>query len=742
MRGLLVIILMIFPTLSQAQTVVVRSGDHDGFSRLVLEIGAVVDWAMGRTEDGYEFQLASKDRNYDLSQVYKLISHDRLSAIGVDPVSGNLLLKMSCVCHAQPFEFRPGVVVIDLRDGRPPAGSSFELTLDEKNPSQPLSTQKPRALTRPVEEAPAFDWLRLSKAGKPSDAARFSAIPIPAPGADLAPLRDNLMRQLSDGATRGVVQMTVPSRPDAAAGVFPTPEPVQRTQIRIGAEVSIASGLAEQPAHALTADGGTCVSDEQLDILTWGGEGTVASQMGSMLTGLIGEFDRPDPEAVQKAVRFYLYLGFGAEALQLLRSLDVAPADLQILETMAHVLDGDSDPDGAFAGMMACETSASLWAILASPEGSAVKMLNTTAIMRSFSLLPLHLRRHLGPALTKGFLARGDTETARSLVNAILRAPGDPGQGARLVEAALDQTTGKPGAAKIALGLLAAENGPNAVEALIALIDARVAGGETVEPDLVTNVAALAQANRGTELGKRLLRSHALALASSGDFDAAFMLSKVAPDFAAEIWGLLAQSGPDTALLTHAVLPKSEPLPEVPLDTRRQLSERLIALGFADPALHWLPNTSENSNQVPPDDRLLAARAQMLKNDAHATLRLLAGLHTPDADHLRAEAQARLGNHRLAAELFAALGETDAEQRAAREARAWDMVSREAEEPWKSAARLVVAAPEITYADNAVALVAPYEPLASGRKLLEESGAARENLKALLVQVPSLPVVE
>ncbi len=52
-RFLLVLLWCVLPSLAQAAPVVVKSGEHDGFTRLVMDFGKPVDWTVGRSLDGW-----------------------------------------------------------------------------------------------------------------------------------------------------------------------------------------------------------------------------------------------------------------------------------------------------------------------------------------------------------------------------------------------------------------------------------------------------------------------------------------------------------------------------------------------------------------------------------------------------------------------------------------------------------------------------------------------------------------
>ena len=113
MIRLIFMVWLAFTTLATAAPVVVKSGEHDGFTRLVLEYQSPVDWLVGRTEDGYALRIANETPNYVLTETFKVIGKSRLAGISTDPASGVLNLAIACACYAIPFEFRPGIVVID-----------------------------------------------------------------------------------------------------------------------------------------------------------------------------------------------------------------------------------------------------------------------------------------------------------------------------------------------------------------------------------------------------------------------------------------------------------------------------------------------------------------------------------------------------------------------------------------------------------------------------------------------------
>lgn len=165
MRYILILFLFLAaPVLAQTSTVTVKSGDHSAFTRLVLTFPTPVDWTLGRTGGGYGLRIAKPGLRYDLASVYRVITKERLRSIWVDPASGDLLLGVDCPCHAVPFELGSTTLVIDIKDGPPPQGSSFELSLGDGTtaaPIQPAPVQRPRQSTR---REGGYEWLNQDAA--------------------------------------------------------------------------------------------------------------------------------------------------------------------------------------------------------------------------------------------------------------------------------------------------------------------------------------------------------------------------------------------------------------------------------------------------------------------------------------------------------------------------------------------------------------------------------------------------
>ena len=736
---LLIALLLHFASPSFGQTVRVTSGEHDGFTRLVFDYGQSVDWQVGRSLDGYELQLTDMVRTYDLSNAFKLIGKSRLAAIWAAPDSGNLHIGLACACHVIPFEFRPGIIVVDLKDGAPPEGSSFELALDgakaapleETAPIRPKSrsSSAPPPAASQTESVGAYDWTAeaysaIKYPNKPTaqGVALETKPEVTLANPSLQPLRDSLVEQMARGASQGVVDMTGPSDVDMVPtnGAFPS------AQIRIGEGQSSVNRPDRSVNGALGAQGANCTPAEHLNIAAWGDEAIpLTDQIAASRTGLSGEFDKPDPSAIARSVQFQLFIGFGAEARQTLRAFDQDYAESAAWTAVAFLIDSEADPSSHFAGQAACDGPAALWSVLSAEDMTVGDAVNTGAVRLAFSALPLHLRQQIGPALIEKFLALQDQSTALALRDSIRRAPGEAKEAMILAEADMDLSQGSAANAEEKANVILADPGPSHVEALIALTEARVAQSLPVEPEVALALEANLTELSGTDIEPKLVEATILAQAASGNFAAAFASLANQPNRQQEVWKLLASLAEDEVFLTHAVLDPVQDLPNIADETAAAIARRLTGLGLPMPAQKWL-------GKVDSADPLLVAETALKASDALTALSSLGEAQGEVAASLKLSALERLGQEQERAEILAAAGNIPEAMSAQARAGDWDALANATEGPWKTLAEKLPETPPQTAAKDGM----PYGPLARGHDLATAGANTRSAIETLLMAVP------
>lgn len=668
-------------TTASAQTLTMRSGEHASFTRLTLPLPPGQSWQLGRTEDGYGLRLPGSTATLATGGVFARIPRSRLSALR--PAAGGIDLLLACDCHAIAFE-EGDLLVIDLRDGPPPAGARFESRL--AGPVRPAS----------MPRRPAFDWTRRFVAAERSQAMPPSAEPVrDAAGASgtMAALateaaRAALVRQFARAVAQGLIGADLPAPPadeGVAAPHAAARDRMQRSDpadpmrnLRIEAETAVDRARRGTLRPGLMPDGGDCLPGSLLALPAWGDGSPAAAQIARRRAALLGEFDAAEAQAVGDLARLYLHLGFGAEARALLAALPVGLPEAPVLSDLARLIDEAVPiPGSQFAGMEGCDGAAALWAVLAAPVLTAGDPIDRAAVLRHFSDLPLWLRRHLGPPLARRFLALDDGETARRLRNSISRAAGDHGPGLDLMDAGLAMAEGQPEEADATLAPVVAGHSPEAGEALAMLVEARIQSGLPIDAATADSVVVMARERRGTPLGARLARLEALSLAATGRFDAAFAVrdrlarageaaadrdaAQAASALMADLVALLTEGADDIAFLSRVFVETGWREGSLPAEVRRPLAARLIDTGFPEAALQALPA----DGAATPEDLALAARSALALADARGALRLIAGQTGAEAAGLRAEALVRLGEHRAAALAYLDAGDPASAARAA-----------------------------------------------------------------------------
>lgn len=139
---ILLAVLLLLPCLASAQSIRVRSGEHETFSRIVIALRQPSAWSLMRDEEGYRLDMAAKPA-LDISRVFDLIPRRRIADIRKTPEG--LHLSLGCDCHAVATEMRPGLIVLDVSDGPPP-----EMPVAVVPPRLPLPLRPPPALPLPL----------------------------------------------------------------------------------------------------------------------------------------------------------------------------------------------------------------------------------------------------------------------------------------------------------------------------------------------------------------------------------------------------------------------------------------------------------------------------------------------------------------------------------------------------------------------------------------------------------------
>lgn len=550
-----------------------------------------------------------------------------------------------------------------------------------------------------------------------TDTTRQSLAPPPSSIPDLQPLRDQLLRQLSRGASEGVIELALPEPPSPV----PPKAEVDAARVALGELGSVTVQTARTPDQPIGAAGTLCISPDKLSFADWAkdwdGLTSTTEILAKDMNKLVGEFDLPDPESVSRAVKARLFMGFGVEARQILASFPIETEDQAVWTGLSYLLDGDEDPSSPFLGQAQCDTPAAMWAVLADSSLTSATQINSDAVVLAFSRLPPHLRKLIGPRLIEKFVSMKDDAAARALRDAILRASGQMPADLPVAEARIALAQGDPSKAEAHLEGAVSGVSFSSAQALISLVDARIAQDLPVDVHTVGSLAAMLDEMRGTEIEPEIKSALIRAEAASGNFETAFAKLADLPTQAPKVWRALAKLGNDSMLLEYTV-PTPSPFPNnLDTVTVHGIAERLLGLGLPQSALGWIENSTE-------PDQLLAAQAYLALRDGQSALAALDQITTEPALILKAQAQRLLGDASAAAETLAQAGQDEARLSALAQAKDWASLAQEPASNWAAlAADLDQGAAEIPQNIG---------PLASGQALTQQSAKTRAEIEKLL----------
>lgn len=763
MRLLFALFVILLPTAITAKDVTVRSGEHAGFSRLAFDFSDPINWVMGRVTGGYQIRFESSLNKVDISDVYRRISRERVSKIDISNDKASITLTIDCECYADAFEFRPGLLVIDIKDGIAPATSNFEksFTSDEiskdksKEPDEITSTRKTEILMNLNKHVlPVIMPAAHSSLETPS---RLTPKVTQANQIDATNLRINKMRremynQIGHAASQGLLDASVSilsgnedvrtKREPQLAEVANPVAPQEHINMRVETSIDREMGLAIKNTM-ITQDGDHCLPEKAFDLKKWGNPKSILEEIITQRASIYGEFDKINEQAVERLVKAYIYAGFGAEAENVLDAFDVGLKSDNILRMMARIIDGGKPQSYiGFKSQAVCDTNVALWAVLSMSNVPKKMSVNPTAVLSGFSFLPHHIRRLIGPRLSKKFLEMGDIDTARSIRNSIALTPGNSGPEFRLLDASLNQERGLYREAKQSLEQLVNEDGNIAPIALIKLLESNLSQNIKADNHLITTAETYVFEQKSTKIGADLQRLIALSRAKQGNLMLALKSLRELnttehynETVLGSVWGEVLEIAlvlkPKKNMLRFTYAAQDDLVKQnIPRDTLRKLSSALLDEGLIEIARKVI--AVSNSPMV--DDLILMARIEILSNNFKHALSLLEHISGPDAVRLRAEAYSKMGKHLDAADEYRSVQARNTEQIEIWRAGDWDQLTQSSLEINKIAANIMTEKP--LYIENTAPTIDNI--IVQYKILINESKKTRESLELLLEEYPSL----
>ncbi len=601
-----ILVVLLLPALAAAAGLKVQSGEHDGFTRLVLPLPAGAAWEVRKNHHSVEIRIPSSGAEFDITQVFKKISRDRISDIRELGQSAGLVLDLACTCAVSSFVEPGNYLVVDIKDTKAeqPSRVSYSI-LPQNTPAYrfPSSRQspEPRKSETPAVEQPSSKngeggIARISRKNSMTE-SMFTELGL------AKAWRRKLRQRIEDATSSGLLNVRSgedpenKARPTASKDERPRSAGTQPTERDLdqvpqpkspGTHVSVKSavqvGIGTTPFEQ--AEKAKCRDSHRVDISSWAASEDFSAQIGSRLPGLFSESGEIAKKEAIDLARTYLFFGLGAEAAAIVDPLPDSDPDVQAVRAIAELLQNTDARGEYFAGQASCNTVSAMWAAIATINKHS--KVNTKAVLQAFSKLPLHLRDVLGPTLATRLEEAGDVSAA-GVVTRLLNH--SPDRGVTSVSREMSHDTENH--ELVGYGRsedLEGTNALSAARAVIALIDNKKRSRKPVSKELVELVSSFVVEFRGSALEPELLRTQAIALSLAGDFRAAMHIvgldrpTAEAPDnftdAQLEVLTLLVEGADDIVFLQYALPLTNSQISALPTALREAMAYRLADLGL------------------------------------------------------------------------------------------------------------------------------------------------------------------
>lgn len=745
MYRLAICLTLIFCSPLSAQSMPVRSGEHDGFTRFTVGISKGASWSIEADDAQARLRVEGIDGRFDLSDAFKRIRRTRVANASQATAGAPLIFDLNCRCQVSSFLSGDSLIVIDFRDSaqaedaglnlpiRAPGGFAFQLPASRVPVSsddvEPNRNEEAEAISLPL------DLMRQPLPSRENE-NRYNRIE----NAAVSAMEQRLIEQITRAESQGLIESQSRAM---ASGAERQSEPTIRMIERKNADIPTVRNLAvttsvDRDLAGLAADIATpsettfCISTSQVNMQDWATDAPFSAQIGHWRAAVLGEFDRVDLDSVESLVRTYLYFGFGVEAQQALNLAEPPLKNQALYDVIAQILDGRQGTSiNPFSGQQSCDTDAALWAVLSEP--ARMENINDDAIQRATSRLPPYVRELVGPRLALGFARAGRKDSAEGVLRSVDRIAEASAPELALAHASTAELRGEPDVAKEKRYEIATGDNEQSPTALIEAINMASRSKEAVPPDLVSLAQAYVTEFRNSEISEPLERALILATALNGDFGTAFEgldeyashADRDARDLRIGLLELMSERAADIEFLRQALKETAGVEDDLPETLSNDMAERFLELGFARPAQRLLSGASAN----PPsrERRILRAKAALAANLPREALVAVLGLSGPDVTELRAEAALQTRNHSQAASLFAESGRSD---QAVRSSWLADTTSDEIKPPSEERYRQIFE--QIGALSDASGTASEQTPLSRAETLVELSNSTRDGVRALL----------
>ncbi len=665
-----------------ARNILVTTGEHADFTRLVLQSSNPIAWQLLPPTPGSAarvLRIAERDAQIDISRAFQRIPRARLADL-VRTREG-LELQLNCDCPIEAWTERQGLVVLDI--GNPQQSDdgthvSFVIASDITTPLR--FTESDLARNAGISLAQAWP-AGTEHPGFIGPAAPHGPMPSPLAVSERTAVMQQLTTQVAGALAQGILNPSHERPPHAE--MIRLVDGANEAAIPPNLRVMSVLDRADDDAALLPDDlPNACAAAASLDFAIAPAPGNFNTALAARMSNWIGEFDQPEQAVTEELVILYLQHGFGAEARALLENAVHPIVGRDLLLGFSDTIEGrQSNSRLRLAEQHGCGGAATMLAALAGAPLPRIRG-HANEIANTYAQAPGILRTALGSALIRILVEAEAIDAGRVVADTLRRTPFARSEDLRMADAMLDRARGE----SLQAGARLSRDASDDIESVLLRLQIALETSAIVPELVLLNAEAIASMHRLDPLGIDLMAAIIRLRVNSGTPTEALDLidrlegwaggslhdSQLISELGDMVWFGLALQASDPALLARILNRSDWRDPSFSVETRTALAERLLRFGMTEAAEMLLVAPRAEA------ERHLLARLHREREEPERALAVLSDDRSDTAESLPAHVLHERGENSASSQIHAGPGAFDSAARTAVPGRDWAML----EEAW------------------------------------------------------------